>query len=194
MLTTDGIRALKPKSIFDVVPERFFIERDEPGHKEYIRCGNYYEWKYAVAAFLEPRSILEIGVRYGYSLACMIEGSGCAREVEGWDACLYDPDSNQKAQENLEPLLEDVCFQFLKVDACEVHSSIPWDLVHIDGPHHYDGTKHCLELLKDSKAILVDDVYDCPDDMRACKDFVRETRRQHFILPSLRGDCLILRP
>jgi len=192
MSTLDLIQALKPKSIFDVVPEYFFPERDTPGHREYIRGGNYYEWKYAVAAHLAPRSILEIGVRYGYSLACFIHGSGQVVEVEGWDSCSYKEDSNRIAEDNLKPCLNGMSYQFFKQDATQATEAVPWDLVHIDGPHTHAGTLHCLRLLKDSRAILVDDVYDCHDDLQACKDFVQETRREFVVLPSLRGDFLIL--
>ena len=82
----DQIAALKPASIFDKVPRDFFLEDGNKG-AEYIRSGNCYEWKYAVSAFLKPKSVLEIGVRYGYSLASFAFGSPKLERIEGWDAC-----------------------------------------------------------------------------------------------------------
>lgn len=196
MTTYDRIKALKPKSIFDVVPQEVFLERDDPKHP-HIRGRNCYEWKYAVAKLLQPKRILEIGVRYGYSLASFIAGAPSIEYAEGWDNLCYDPESNAKATEALSYVIRDVIVVLEKVDSQEVQClNASYDVVHIDSSHTYAGCTHDLNLcLGHTKAILIDDFDGCPDDRKACLDFVERNRgaiAETVALPSVNGDLLIL--
>jgi len=192
----DSIKQHKPKSIFDVVPETVFAERDDPAHP-YIRSRNCYEWKYAISKFLQPGSVLEIGVRLGYSLASFVMASGRLRYAEGWDDCLYLPNSNTLAERMLAGLPKKFQLKLYKLDCQTVDDFGPcFDLVHIDGPHTYASTMHCLNLCKGKTgAILVDDSVSCPDDGAACRDFVAQNKdlvRDTVQINSERGDFLIL--
>ena len=60
----EKILNLIPSSILDKVDNQFFIEIDQEQHKSYIKSGNYYENYYALSSYYQPKSILEIGVRY----------------------------------------------------------------------------------------------------------------------------------
>lgn len=198
MTTHDQILALKPKSILDHVPAEIFIERDSRDHP-YIRSGNYYEVKWAVAKFLQPRAVLEIGVRFGYSLATFIMASDKIERAEGWDNCSYHPKSNEMAQENLAKHLPKKIPINLRTLECHEVQSITgqFDFIHIDGPHYLPWTFHCLELCKAAKvpAILIDDYVNCPSDADAAKRFVQENTsliRETVQLDSDRGEFLIL--
>jgi hypothetical protein len=196
MTTHDRIQSLRPASILGVVPPEIFIERDDPSHP-YIRSGRYYEIKYAIAKFLQPQSILEIGVRFGYSLATFIMASDAIKTVVGWDNCCYHPMSNEIAADNLKKLPKKFDLQLHAVEA-ETAPALPgaFDLVHVDGPHYMPWTLHLLNLCKGkARAIIVDDYFNCPDDADAAKRFCAENPaliRETVVLDSDRGECLLL--
>lgn len=192
----DQISALRPKSILDVVPRECFLELGQPGYG-HIGNGNCYEWKYAIAKYLQPKSILEIGVRYGYSLCSMISGSGAVGYVEGWDSEIYRVGSNRVASGAIGGLQRKFTFSLLHVDSKDVKQPRQqFDLVHIDSSHTYEGCAHDLKLcIGHAKAILVDDTLTCPDDMKAVKEFcwAYESLILEVIhIPSHVGESLIL--
>ena len=96
----EQIYNLKPNSIYDVVDKSFFIEKDM--NYDYLppNCFDYYEIYYAISKYYKPSSILEIGVRYGYSLISMILGSN-VNYVEGWDIDLYHKLHNETLKDSL---------------------------------------------------------------------------------------------
>lgn len=193
MTTFEHILRCKPFSIFDWVPPEVFIERTEKGH-EYISGGHCYEWKYAVAKYLQPRSICEIGVRYGYSLCCFAVASPMVNDIVGIDSEIYKPGSNAMAMRNLETVTN-VKPTLIKRSSIEIQGIGHYDLVHIDGSHNYENCLHDLNLARHSGAILVDDVDKCDDDRRACVKWIEEQgpRVLEVVhLPSLHGDLLIL--
>jgi|SRR5689334_15197476 len=188
----DQISALRPKSILDVVPRECFLELGQPGY-EHIGNGNCYEWKYAIAKYLQPKSILEIGVRYGYSLCSFI--AGCeASYIEGMDAEIYVAASNMVASSSLGRLQKPIQASFRKVDSQMVRSlDRSFDLIHIDSSHTYEGCLHDLWLcVGHTKTILVDDTITCSEDMKAVKEFCRESFVKDVLhIPSHVGESLI---
>lgn len=195
MTTAEHILALKPRSIFDVVPEAIFIERDHPDHAPYIRSDNYYEIKYAIAKFLQPRSILEVGVRYGYSLCSLIAGAGAVERITAIDNASYKSDWSDKTKAALSHLSQKSYHsQWIEQDAATIEAFTPHDLAHIDGPHNYTDTLKILRLCR-APAILIDDMNNCPDDFKATETFIEENReriKEVIDLPSTRGERLIL--
>lgn len=188
----DQINALRPRSILDVVPREVFIELGQPGY-EHIGNGNCFEWKYAIAKWLQPKSILEIGVRYGYSL-CSFLCAGPLSRITGIDNGSYKSDWSSVTQRALKLCPRYDQFQWISCDATTLEAFSPHDLTHIDGPHTYDATLNLLRKAR-SHAILVDDTLTCPDDMRAVRQFCQEQSarvRELIHIPSHVGESLIL--
>lgn len=97
----ENILNLMPSSILDKVDSQFFIEINQEQHKSYIKSGNYYENYYALSSYYQPKSILEIGVRYGYSLGSMISASNVIEKVTGIDNDEYSLGSLEIAKDNI---------------------------------------------------------------------------------------------
>jgi predicted O-methyltransferase YrrM len=192
----EEIKDLRPASILDVVPRSVFKEIDDLNYR-HIGNGNAYEWKFAIAKFLQPKSVLEIGVRYGYSLASFIMGSDAIEQVEGWDSEIYVIGSNAVAMLAIQQLPKTPKTVLRKIDSSQV-KSIPrqFDLIHVDSSHNYEPCLHDLRMcLGSTNAILVDDTLTCPDDMRAVKDFCAENEgsiRALIHIPSHVGESLII--
>lgn len=171
----ERLRELKPVSILGVVPRKCFVELGKPGY-EHIGNGNAFEWKYAVAKLLQPKRILEIGVRFGYSACCFIEGSDAVESYTGWDSEIYVPGSNAVAEVSVNLCRRKPKATFIKRDSSTVHTlGGEFDLVHIDSSHQYEICLRDLRLCYGfARAILVDDTMTCPDDARAVRDFCHE--------------------
>ena len=92
---------LTPSSILDKVDSKFFIEIEQEQHQSYIKSGNYYENYYALSSYYQPKSILEIGVRYGYSLGSIISASNVIEKVTGIDNDEYSLGSLEVAKDNI---------------------------------------------------------------------------------------------
>jgi|TARA_Y100000361_G_scaffold80603_1_gene71265 hypothetical protein len=83
-----NISDYKPNSIFDYIPRDWFLKTTL--EENYIDSGNCYEQYYAIGRYYEPRTILEIGVLYGYSAAAMILGAkNRIQKFQGWDISYY---------------------------------------------------------------------------------------------------------
>lgn len=192
------IKALRPANILDAVPRECFRELGQPGY-EHIGNGNAFEWKFAIAKHLQPRSILEIGVRFGYSMCCFIEGSDEIETVEGWDSEIYVAGSNDVAREAVKHCRRKPKVTLHRRDSAGAESiGGKFDLVHIDSSHQYEICLRDLRLCHGrARAILVDDTMTCPDDARAVRDFCDEHKaaiRELIHIPSHVGESLILFP
>lgn len=192
----ETIKALRPASILDAVPRECFRELGEPGY-EHIGNGNAFEWKFAIAKFLQPRSVLEIGVRFGYSMCCFIEGSEQIETVEGWDSEIYVKNSNDVAREAVKHCRHQPKVRLLRQSSTAAKVPVgEYDLVHIDSSHQYDVCLGDLRLFYGrARAVLVDDTMTCPDDARAVRDFCDEHKtaiRELLHIPSHVGESLIL--
>lgn len=169
-----AILAARPRSIVDVLPAELFREWDDPNHS-YLRSGRYLEAYYGIGAALMPGRILEIGVRYGYSLACLAAGAGAEVVlVEGWDNETYAPGCLAAAKDLIE-MATSAKAVLRKTDSQQVDSlDRPYDLIHIDGDHTTAGCLHDLGLtLGRTRYVVVDD-YGFPDVRRAVDAFAGE--------------------
>lgn len=157
----------------------------------------YYQMKRAIAAQIYPESILEIGVRYGYSAMAFLDACRDAEYI-GWDidddkfggeknAYLFATGALRGLGYNAEILIQ---------DSQRVHTlDRDFDLVHIDGQQDYVGTLHDLELTyKHAKYILVDGYHWNPDNWRACQEwlYIRAGEyRWAGLIPGYAGELLI---
>ncbi|NBU82707.1 MAG: FkbM family methyltransferase, partial [Flavobacteriaceae bacterium] len=162
----------KPDSIHNIIPSEFFTKYD---NWDYVWCKNYYEWNYAIAKVLQPKSFLEIGVRFGFSFLPTLIGSQNLEYAVGWDLETYG--NNQIANDNVRTYYKGLCnWEIKHIDSQQINE-LPqfFDLINIDGCHDYDCKVHDLKLaMKNCRWVTVDD-YDYHSEVRrAVDDFIKE--------------------
>jgi len=186
-------------SILDLVPVEIFVnDIGKPEHDEYIKSGNYYEHYYELSKKYQPKSILEIGVRYGYSLCSMFAGSRDTVEyIEGWDNNTYEHNALEIARINLIFILHYKGRLVLKnIDSHSVQSlDRDFSLIHIDGDHGYYGKLQDLELVKNRCRVLILDDYNyIPEVHSAIDKFVNDNKnlmKNYYVIDSIRGTFVI---
>lgn len=136
-----------------VAGDPYQIEPDTP---------EYYRVKYAVAEFVKPKSILEIGVRAGYSAAAFLQ-AGHTKIFTGLDLNAGTWGGVMGFQAHAEKALGKYGVEatFITGDSQDLTAlpGGPYDLVHVDGDHSREGALHDVTLALDSGAkwVLVDD-------------------------------------
>lgn len=160
----------------------------------------YYEAKHAVAQRLSPASILEIGVRAGYSALAFLWAVPSS-EYLGLDAQTEDYEQSTDLAEHAARILTPYDARFQHVDTQTLdrlpltRDGGPFDLVHVDGDHSREGAEHDIRLALDSGAswVLVDDYDDIPAVCEACEAVVagRDDLTIEHIPDPLRGSLLI---
>lgn len=188
----EELKKHKPKSIHEVIPSEFFTKYDS---YDYVWSGNCFEWYYALGKVLQPKTFLEIGVRFGFSFLPTLLGSTQLEYALGWDLETYG--NNKIANENLSKFYKGPCkWEIFHLDS-QLQTELPmfFDLVSIDGCHDYDCKVHDLKLaMKESKYAILDD-YDYHSQVREATDFfLREYK--DFVewseyIPTFRGSQII---
>lgn len=118
----------------------------------------YYKLKWAIARVIQPKSILEIGVRYGYSAFAFKDASPYALYV-GIDANLPEYGGEigaiEWAKKNLPPA--DTTIYEVDSQSLQTFPGDLYDLIHVDGQQDGDGFyADMVKALKQAKYILVD--------------------------------------
>jgi len=184
--------ANKPESIFDVIPNEFFTKYD---NWDYTHSGNCFEWYYAIAKTIKPKTFMEIGVRFGFSFLPTLVGSEQLEYALGWDLETYG--NNTIARDNIGQYYTGNCkWEIDHVDSQE-KQQLPqfFDLVSIDGCHDYNCKIHDLKLaMANSYYALLDD-YDYHTDVRnSTNQFMRDNVKNiewGLYIPTFRGSMLI---
>jgi len=182
----------KPESIFDVIPNEFFTKYD---NWDYTHSGNCFEWYYAIAKTIKPKTFMEIGVRFGFSFLPTLVGSEQLEYALGWDLETYG--NNTIARDNIGQYYTGNCkWEIDHVDSQE-KQQLPqfFDLVSIDGCHDYNCKIHDLKLaMANSYYALLDD-YDYHTDVRnSTNQFMRDNVKNiewGLYIPTFRGSMLI---
>lgn len=190
----EEIQQYKPENIHDVIESEFFTKYDI---SDYIFCKNYYEWNYAVAKYLQPKSFLEIGVRLGFSFLPTLIGAESLEYAQGWDLETYVYQGNKMSTDNISKYYKGNCnWNIEKINSQEVQK-LPrkFDFINIDGCHDYDCKKHDLMLaMNDCSYALLDD-YDYHFYVKeAIDDFMNEYENKiesSLYIPTFRGSMLI---
>lgn len=167
----------KPDSIYDIIAKDSYYKWDNSDYMD-LGHGNCFEWYYAIAKTIKPKTFLEIGVRYGFSFMPTLLGGGETLEYAlGWDLETYDYKSNRVADNNIKDNYNGNCHWEIKHVDSQLENNLPqfFDLVSIDGCHDYDCKIHDLELaLTNSRYVIIDD-YDYHTDVRNAVDkFLRD--------------------
>ncbi len=143
---------------------------DDPWQPE-DETPHYYAVKYDIAYRLQPKSILEIGVRTGYSALAFLMACPFA-EYRGLDAYKGDWGDVDGSRDHAITILGRYRVWLETVDTQTITDPIPgYEFWHIDGDHSFSGALRDLRLAGDSGArwILLDD-YDLIPDVRQAGD------------------------
>ena len=182
----------KPESIHDIIPSDFFTRYES---YDYIWSKNYYEWNYAISKVINPKSYMEIGVRFAFSFLPALLGSSNIEYALGWDLETYG--NNSFAIGSLSDYYKGECkWEIQHIDSQE-KNELPqfFDLINVDGCHDFDCKIHDLNLaMENSRYVLIDD-YDYLHIVRQAIDkFIEDNidRIEYSLyLPTFRGAQLI---
>ncbi len=156
----------------------------------------YYRGKWAIARRLQPASILEIGVRYGYSALAFLDACPTARYTGiDLDTELYG--GAKGAIEWARARAAGRHAEFLVADS-QTFSRFPggdYDLIHIDGQQDQQGFQHDMEVaLSQARYILVDGYFWTRDNFLSTSEFLlryRDSIEYYGVIPGYAGDLLI---
>lgn len=182
----------KPKSIHDVIPSEFFTKYDS---YDYVWSGNCFEWYYAISKVIQPKTFMEIGVRFGFSFLPSMIGGNRLEYALGWDLETYG--NNTIAIDNLTKYYTGPSkWEILHVDS-QLQTELPlfFDLVSIDGCHEYDGKIHDLKMaMIKSRYVILDDYDYIPVVRQAVDYFIKEYKNNiewNEYIPTFRGSQII---
>ncbi len=156
----------------------------------------YYNLKYAIVKTLKPKSILEIGVRYGYSAITFLKAAPNASYLG------IDNDSNTFGGSNgaiswAQKITQNYNAKFLLANTQEMRA-LPgeyYDLIHVDGQQDGDGTFHDLEMaLEKARYILVDGYFWSTENMLSATYFLKKYSKfieYAITLPGYAGEYII---
>ena len=168
---------------------------DTKSLKRYRQYKRYYKVKYDIAKKYNPSTILEIGVRAGYSAYSFLSACPKARYV-GIDA----ENGEHGGQDGpwiwwAEEILKNFDVKFEVADSQQLTKiNGNYDMIHIDGDHTTEGLLHDLEIcwpaVNDRGIMLVDD-YDYIDTVKKGVDmFAKRPGVRKEYLKSLRGEIV----
>lgn len=182
--------------MFDITP---YLHPDDPWVKkdgvDFIR--RIYLEKHALVTLLKPSSILEIGVRAGYSAAAFLSAVPTAHYL-GLDA---DNDTHggwvgapKWAEKSLREKFPRATVEVQQIDTRHL-AQLPRsaDLIHVDGCHDFDGALHDLRLAVAVRPqwILFDDITFDGNVRQAAGAFLLETGFRNVAFSTVRGDLLV---
>jgi 2-polyprenyl-3-methyl-5-hydroxy-6-metoxy-1,4-benzoquinol methylase len=156
----------------------------------------YYRMKWAIATVLQPQSILEIGVRYGYSARAFLAAAPRAKFVG------IDLDSDRfggvrGAIDWARESLRNYDCELIVADSQRMERlpGSDYDLIHVDGQQDGDGSFRDLELaLKQGRYVLVDGYHWTQTNYLAVNDFLWQNRDRldwYAAIPGYAGELLI---
>jgi len=182
----------KPNSIHDVVPSAFFTKYDS---YDYVWSGNCFEWYWALAKTIKPKTFMEIGVRFGFSFLPMLAGTDTLEYALGWDLETYG--NNDIARSNIGEYYTGNCrWEVLHMDS-QAETELPqfFDIVSIDGCHDYNCKIHDLNMAAKSCRYIILDDYDYHTDVRnSVSQWMRDNVKLidwALYIPTFRGSQLI---
>jgi SAM-dependent methyltransferase len=156
----------------------------------------YYRMKWAIALVLQPQSILEIGVRYGYSARAFLEAAPGA-ELVGIDLDSDRFGGVKGAIDWARGNLRDYDCELIVGDSqgMDRFPGESYDLIHVDGQQDGDGSFRDLELaLKQGRYVLVDGYHWTQTNYLAVNDFLFQNRHSldwYAAIPGYAGELLI---
>ncbi len=169
---------------------------DDPLKYLFDQWVDYYRLKWSIARVLQPSSILEVGVRYGYSAFTFLDACPQATYL-GID---LDSDSFGGVKGAMlwaKEITRAHHAQFLVADTQKM-SRFPggiYDLIHVDGQQDGDGSWHDLQLaVKQARWVLVDGYFWTSQNFLSISYFLhryRDVIRFYGVIPGYAGELLI---
>jgi len=134
----------------------------------WLDCRDNYEWYYTYGFAYQPRSLLEVGVRFGYSAISICTGCSVPPNLvvlvdDGRD----EPEGLEHAKTCLDGLFPAInvithAWDTQKLDFGLVIEGRPFDMIHIDADHRPDAVRHDFEFfwpfLKSGGMMILDDM------------------------------------
>lgn len=156
----------------------------------------YYKTKWAVAHSLQPASILEIGVRYGYSAAAFLDACPSAQYL-GIDLNSEEFGGARGAIDWARRITANYSTEFIVADS-QTMDRFPgtvYDLIHVDGRQDGDGSFHDLELaIHQGRFVLADGFFWTQQNFQAMSEFLFRYRgliEYFMVIPGYAGELLI---
>jgi 2-polyprenyl-3-methyl-5-hydroxy-6-metoxy-1,4-benzoquinol methylase len=157
---------------------------------------SYYRMKWAISRVLEPKTILEIGVRFGYSALAFLNASPSARYL-GIDLDSPAFGGTVGAIDWARKACNQYRAQFLIADSTKL-DRFPgerYDLIHVDGQQDGDGTMNDLVLAAaQAEYILVDGYFWSRQNFLWASEFLyryRDLIEYYHVIPGYAGELLI---
>lgn len=159
------------------LPESLWRELQGRAHPADAPLPNWYRTYYgtlwAIVAERQPRRVVELGVRAGYSAFVMLAASDCV--VYGIDGDLDERIENTHG--GLSGMFRHALmhlprnrFIFERKNTRDIMRLPPCDLVYVDADHTYEGAAHDLELASQCTSAILCDDYDSLDGVRQALD------------------------
>lgn len=175
---------------------RAYANPEDPLKPLFSKWVPYYRMKYAIASVLQPQTILEIGVRYGYSAITFLQASPAARYL-GID---LDTDQFGGVKGSIhwaKEITRSYQAEFLIADT-QTMNRFPgeeYDLIHVDGQQDGLGTYQDLTLaMEQAVYILLDGFMWSEENYRSGCQFLHNRKRDiaYFAsIPGYAGELLI---
>jgi predicted O-methyltransferase YrrM len=168
---------------------------------------DYYRHKYEICCQANPKVLLEIGVRWGYSAFAFLSAAPkahyCGIDMIGGGHGGVRVDTFERVTAMLERHFPEATVELVRSDT-RLLTAIPgrrcYDFIHVDGSHRHSACRHDLELAWQAarpEAMIVVDDYDYIDGVRrAVNHFLLAHSGQisrHWHVRSLRGDYIIIK-
>ncbi|MBE9032834.1 methyltransferase domain-containing protein [filamentous cyanobacterium LEGE 11480] len=175
---------------------RHIANPDDPLAAKFTEWEDYYRLKWAIARTLQPQSILEIGVRYGYSAHAFLDAMPQSQYL-GIDLDCEMAGGVKGAINWARKILAPFAARVLVADS-QAMSQFPgdrYDLIHVDGQQDGDSSFHDLSLaIQQGDYVLVDGYHWSTPNFLAVNDFLLQHRQQlawYASIPGYAGELLI---
>jgi len=177
--------------------KKIICPRDPSATPERIaQYRDYYKIKYDIIKEINPKSMVEIGVRAGYSAYFFCQA---IPELKYYG---YDAENNTHGGQGgpwlwwAEKILESFDTTILSIDTQTLFTIKSADFYHIDGDHSVKGAQHDLDICyanKNPKGTLLIDDYDYIPEVREGVDTWLEKHPKAIwrYKESLRGEIII---